>query len=214
MKANNRLQLLGKRFHALTVIKDIGNSAKGQHSLWLCVCDCINLCEVSSTNLVTGHTKSCGCIARKTMRDRNFKHGMTKTPTYKIWCGMIQRCVDQNHKDYHLYGGRGISVCQRWGESFTDFYADMGERPKGLLLDRIDNDGNYEPRNCRWVTNFVQANNRRSNHRLVFDEKNLSIAEWSRETGFSENMISDRLKHGWSIEETLTLERYRRRNHG
>jgi hypothetical protein len=136
-------------------------------------------------------------------------HGMSKTPEHRAWCHMNRRCKSPADKNYPNYGGRGITVCERWQHSFEDFYADMGPRPSNRhSLDRINNDGNYEPSNCRWATPDVQAKNTRVGKRagtlLTFDGRTLSVKEWSRELGFPRGVILHRLSRGWPVEDALT----------
>jgi len=138
---------------------------------WKCLCDCGNETIVLATNLRSGNTKSCGCILSKYRKNNqaNRKHGHApevngkakRSPTYYSWEAMKKRCLYPKHIAYDRYAGRGITICDRWLESFENFLADMGERPKELTLDRIDNDGNYEPGNCRWATRSQQVLNQR-----------------------------------------------------
>jgi hypothetical protein len=124
------------------------------------------------------------------------QHGLTQTPEYDIWSAMIQRCTNPRHKKYHLYGQRGISVCNRWRD-FLNFYTDMGPRPSpNLSLDRINNDGNYEPGNCRWTTSKVQANNSR--------KVTSGVARLAREHGMKVTTVHNRLFRGWSLQEALS----------
>ena len=129
---------------------------------------------------------------------------MAKSPTYNIWCGIVARCTDPNARGFIKYGAKGITICQRWRESFEAFYADMGERPRGLTVDRIDNARGYEPDNCRWATMREQQNNRTNNNRLTHAGRSLTMMEWSRETGIERATITRRLKLGWSIADALT----------
>ena len=131
-------------------------------------------------------------------------HGMTRTPTYRSWSHMVGRCRNPQNDAWHNYGGRGIQVCARWN-SFESFLADMGERPAGMSIDRINNDGNYEPGNCRWATTKQQRMNARTNHMVTFNGKTQSVTEWAKETGIPRNCIYLRLTAlGWSPKEALT----------
>lgn len=137
----------------------------------------------------------------------SYKHGHTrggvKTGTYSSWQDMVRRCCAAKSDDYHNYGGRGISVCRRW-KLFENFLADMWERPKGMMLDRKNNDGNYEPTNCRWVTRAVQNRNTRQTRFLTFRGKTLCAADWANKLGMPYSTLHGRLRKGWSTERTLT----------
>lgn len=126
----------------------------------------------------------------------NRKHGMTHTPTYRSWRAMKDRCTKLDHKDYPRWGARGIKVCDRWLYSFENFYKDMGDRPKGKSLDRINNEGNYEPSNCRWATPMEQSNNTTQNHNLIRDGVIMSVSKWSRTMGVSRRQIYNGLSQG------------------
>lgn len=125
--------------------------------------------------------------------------------TKRSYRSMLERCYRVKDKYYHLYGGRGIGVCERWRSSFQSFYEDMGPRPLNHSLDRINNDGNYEPLNCRWAESIIQANNRRSNRRITFNGKTQTISEWSRELCLNKSVIRNRLEKGLSVDEALAL---------
>lgn len=137
------------------------------------------------------------------------KHGHSPhrgaSPTYRTWSGMIQRCKNPNEPAFNRYGGRGITVCDDW-LNFEGFLADMGERPKGKSLDRIDNNGGYCPENCRWATRKEQSNNTRTNRRITYKGKTKTLAEWSRCTGIKPSTLRTRLWRGWSIRRALEVE--------
>lgn len=157
----NFKDITGKRFKRLKVFAYLG--IRKRRSLWGCSCSCGKFVAVIAKYLINGDTKSCGCINKD--KNPNYRHGHRKingkpSPTYNTWYGMKQRCSNPKNKCYKYYGARGISVCSRWLNSFENFLEDMGERPEGLTLDRIDNNGNYEPDNCRWATAIEQEANK------------------------------------------------------
>ena len=188
---------VGQVFGRLTVL---GLGKREKH--WLCQCRCgSEPKEIYCYSLTRGATQSCGCILRENPSRR--EHGMSYTKIHKIWCGMHERCSSPSHVFYHRYGGRGIYVCDEW-RKFENFYADMGERPQGLSLDRIDNNGPYAPWNCRWATAKEQVRNSTLVTLLTWKGKTQSIVEWSEELGISKQAISTRLSRGWSAERALS----------
>jgi hypothetical protein len=154
-------------------------------------------------------TRSCGCLRSEFAR--RVKHGQYATKTYGTWQSMMKRCYQPNNISYKNCGGRGITVCQQWHE-FTNFFADMGERPVGKTLDRIDNNGNYEPGNCRWATPKEQSQNSRQPRFITYAGETMNLTEWSARLGMSLSNFSRRLRRGWTIERAITepvQERYR-----
>lgn len=195
--------LTGERFGKLLVLQKNGYN-KHHQLYWLCECDCGNRKNVLGMCLSTGQTNSCGCLAKETIAKLNYRHGMTKTPIYGLWHAMIQRCYDKNCDVYHRYGGRGINVCNKW-QTFEGFYEDMGDKPKGKSLERLNNDGDYCPENVVWADAKTQANNRRSNVVLEHDGKKQTMQQWCDELGLKIATVWARLNvYGYSIEKALT----------
>ena len=156
-------EMVGKTFHRLTVLKEL-KERKGGSVCYECECVCGNNIEVKGKYLRNGDTKSCGCLNIERIKQQGYqnkKHGFSSLPEYNVYKTMISRCINKKHDRYYRYGGRGIKVCDRWLESFDNFYKDMGERPsKKHQIDRIDNNGNYEPGNCHWVLPYENAINK------------------------------------------------------
>ena len=169
-----RLQLTGLQFGRL-LVQNYAGLDKSQNSVWLCLCDCGETIITQGCGLQSGNTKSCGCLARELSSKRNSTHGHKKnykrSPTYHSWLAMRERCYRKKHPRYKDYGGRGISVCRRWKNSFSNFLSDMGERPARKTLDRKNTNGNYTPSNCRWSTPTSQALNRRNSKRNRFPRR-------------------------------------------
>lgn len=160
--AHNRIDMAGQRFGRLLVrsfVETRGKSTKKAY--WLCTCDCGNECVTSGANLRSGSTKSCGCLYDTATGKSRSWHGMSRSKTYATWASIQARCYNPNQSCYSKYGALGVTVCARWRRSFEDFLADMGERPPGKTLDRINPFGNYEPQNCKWATHEEQSLNKR-----------------------------------------------------
>ena len=202
------MELLGgvTRFGRLTVL---GESAPlvWRHRRYRkarCVCDCGSERDVPVQNLKRGLTISCGCYAAEAASLRNATHRLTGSREHRSWAAMKARCYSERDASFARYGGRGIAVCERWRISFEAFLADMGPRPPGHSLDRIDNDGNYEPGNCRWATAREQAANTSATHRLTIGGEELALAELSRRAGLSRSALRYRMGKGESVESAAT----------
>lgn len=202
-----RLTTIGPRFSLSSGPK----SRRATYQTYVCSCGNTTVCAI--VNVQAGRTQSCGCLNDESRVLSNTKHGHTAggnkwSLTYTSYCSMKQRCYYAASNRYYLYGGRGITVCDRWLDpenGFLNFLADMGSRPSQKhSIDRIDVNGNYCPENCRWATLGEQAINKSSNLRITYNGKTQCLAEWSREVGISRDTISGRLNNGWSEEEALT----------
>lgn len=192
--------LTGQRFGRFTVICRGNNDNQGKPK-WKCLCDCGNVREVLSSNLLKGCSNSCGCLQKELLSKRMTKIGESRTRLYKIWNNMALRCNKKENKDYKNYGGRGIEVCEEWKNflkfkewSITNGYKD------NLTIDRIDVNGNYEPLNCKWATRSEQSNNRRECIYLTKENETKTITQWERELGFKTGSMLARYHKGESIE--------------
>jgi len=195
---------IGQKFNRLTVISRAPNKPNRRGTIWNCVCECGNSVTVQLNNLTSGNTKSCGCWNNEVRTKRLTKHGLYGTPEYLTYHAMKARCLNQNEKCFKHYGGRGITICDSWLESFDNFLNDMGNRPSlNHSIDRIDNDGDYTPKNCRWVVVKVQANNKRNNRLLTANGKTQTLQQWAEEVGIHDRTIRDRLVRGWSEEKAI-----------
>ena len=189
------IDLTGKRFGRLVVLEMCEERAKGGDVRWLCQCDCGN------TTIAVGYslkndTKSCGCYSRDILIYRNISHGMTGSREYRAWANMKTRCLNKN--DYDGYRARGITIDDGWVNSFENFYADMGDCPEGLSLDREDNDKGYSADNCRWADAYTQGNNRSDTKYINYRGKTLSYSQWDRELEAGRGTVAMRLRRGWS----------------
>ena len=204
--------LSGDRYDMLFVIRRIDNSKDG-HIQYLCQCDCGNYKIVKANNLRNGKTHSCGCLKKKIMADKQYKHGDTgghsgkSSRLYCIWSSMKDRCFRSNFRQWKDYGGRGIKVCDEWRNNYSVFktWALSNGYHEGLTIDRINNDGNYEPCNCRWVTMKEQMNNKNNNHNISYNGKCQSLTKWAEELGIRRKTLDCRInRYHWPIEKALT----------
>jgi len=207
--------MIGKRFAKLTVIEELPRRQFKTTSsrVYLCLCDCGNKIEAFPSNLRRGGTKSCGCLKKETAGNHSRTHGMSKTVEYQIWAGIIKRCNNKNYREFHLYGGRGITVCKRW-ESFENFYADMGPRPSSShSVDRNDVNGNYEPANCSWATDIQQGLNCRKTHVVEFYGRRLSLRQFALCINYSYfSVYYWMVRKGMSIDAVLQKINYQSNN--
>ena len=201
--------LTGQKFGKLTVIERAENDNRGNVQ-WLCQCECGNIVKVRSTNLITGNTKSCGCL-----KGYSGVHYLAHHRIYKIWTNMKSRCYNKNTINYNRYGGRGIIVCEEWKnfEPFRDWAVKNGYQDD-LTIDRINPDGNYEPLNCRWATVKNQCRNTRANKFITYKGKTRCVAEWAEILGIDSKLIYDRLRKNWTIEEVFKTPLLRRNKVG
>lgn len=197
------LSIIGKRFGRLIILSSNGKAKRGGH-LVLCRCDCGKEKQFHAGNLKHKKTKSCGCLTIERLKTHGHTLNRTRTPEYGAWKGMRNRCYRRGDRGYKNYGGRGIVVCDKWLHSFESFFEDMGFKPtKQHSLDRINNDGNYEPGNCRWATKIQQCNNVRTNRNITLNGVTKTIAEWSREISMPRMKLYLRLCRGWTIERAI-----------
>lgn len=188
------IDLTGRQFHELTVIGPTGRRHH-TYAVWLCQCSCGTLMSVPAPYLRKGARRSCGCVKTP----RNGRIGRE----HNVWMDMRNRCTNPKNRRYYRYGARGIKVCERWN-SFVLFMEDMGPCPIGHSIDRKDNDGDYEPTNCRWADDTQQLRNFSRNRMLTFNGETKCLSAWAEHAGIHGTLLSYRLKAGWSMERALT----------
>lgn len=195
--------LTGQRFGKWYVISRASN--RGKAVMWLCHCDCGKEKVVHGTSLKSGASTNCGCGRIEKHRKT---HGLTKHPLYRVWQRMKGCTHSPSHQDYDNYGGRGISMCDEWKTDFKNFYdwSMNNGWEKGLEIDRINTNGDYEPSNCRFTDRKGQMQNTRRTHIITYNGETHSITEWAEKLGMNRNTLYNRLQHGWSIEKALTTE--------
>lgn len=193
-----KTDLIGKRFNRWLVLKESKSikTKTGTTIFWLCKCDCDKERSVRASDLVNGKSKSCGCLRIEELIKRTATHGKIYTPEYYIWSGMKDRCINPNNKGYKNYGGRGIKVCDRWFNSFENFISDMGNKPTPYhSLDRHpDNNGNYEPSNCRWATDEEQSRGKRNNRIIECKGLTMILMDWAKYLRISQSTLGYHLK--------------------
>lgn len=191
----------------LTALSDAGAHPTSGNTMVRCLCSCGNESVKAWSAVCSGRAKSCGCLRVEQAKANGFasrKHGMRNTKEYATWRGIFVRCYDENAPNYPKYGGRGITVCERW-HTFENFYADMGARPDNKhSIDRIDVDGPYSPENCRWATNNEQQRNKQNTVLVEWAGEKLCVREWEDRLGFPKEVIYNRLRSGWLVERAMT----------
>lgn len=183
-------------------------TGKNKYRYVTCKCDCGTIKDVRTSSLINNNSKSCGCLQKEQTSKSHHKHGLKQHKLYAIWHSMLDRCYNAKHKDYDWYGKRNIKVCEQWHD-VTRFYNDnIGLWKPGLQIDRINNNGNYEPENCRWVTNKTNANNRRSNILLTIWNETKTMQEWLEDQRcvVSRYVLTVRIKNNWNLEKALTTK--------
>lgn len=195
----------GQRYGRLISINRIKTSRR---SRWLFRCDCGSKHVADAAHVRNGSIRSCGCLHREGLairaRIQNRTHGLTKSPEYRTWRGMVNRCRNPRNPDYPYYGGRGIEVCDRW-RSFENFLVDMGPRPSlKYSIERREVNGNYEPGNCRWATTAEQSVNRRNTVYVEYNGRRMLLIDACVEAGLDHILVRDRLRHGWSEQRALS----------
>lgn len=196
------MDLSGQRYVRLVALHPV-EIRPNRHVVYACTCDCGSLIEASSSNLRSGHTRSCGCYNRDATSAANRTHGRSKTRLYGVWRQMMGRCYLSTAPNFKWYGARGIRVARRW-HKFENFLADMGERPEGMTLDRVKVDKGYGPSNCRWATRQEQARNTRRNVYVTHNGRTQTISDWEREMGVQGDKFAKRLRRGWPVDRALS----------
>ena len=199
------LDLIGKKYGRLNVVEYAGKNHRGK-SMWECQCDCGNSRMVLGSRLTSGHTTSCGCYVAELTKERFTTHGMSKTRLFTIWQGVLKRCNNEVSKGYKYYGAKGIRICKEWHkfEPFRDWAINNGYS-ESLTLDRIDNDGNYCPDNCRWVDMRIQERNTSRNKYITFRGETRCLMEWAEKLNMNYRTLQYRIcTSGWSIERAFS----------
>lgn len=202
----------GLKFGRLTVLELVARDwGVACNHIWRMRCDCGAVVDKNIRMVRQGHTSSCGCVKREETTARNTTHGLSRAhpKTYRSWKDMRARCRNPNDSDYSDYGGRGITICAAW-EDFATFLNDVGPRPEGMSLDRINVNGDYEPGNVRWASDETQANNKRNNVTIEYLGERKTVSQWCRQFGIDRSKVQYRLKQGMSVEQAFSKEDLRR----
>lgn len=196
--------LTDKKFGRWTVLsfshKDVNRKLS-----WNVECECGAKKSVTGSSLRSENSKSCGCLSNENRINSNTTHGLADSPTYITWISIKSRCSLPKTSGYENYGGRGIAVCARWKSSFENFLEDMGEKPDGTSIERKDNDGDYEPGNCKWATSKEQNRNRRSNRKITYNGETKILIEWAEQLKMNKATLLFRLDRGWSVKEAFEI---------
>lgn len=202
--SSRAIDIAGQRFGRLVAIRFLGSRLHDGSRCYECHCDCGEVLILETNRLRSGNTRSCGCLRREITVDRMTTHGGCRWPEYKVWRVMIQRCELKTSQSYPRYGGRGISVCEQWMHSFENFISDMGRRSsQNHSIERKDNNGNYEPSNCRWATRKEQNRNTRTNTFLTVGGEARCIAEWAEMRGLKKETVYARIALWWTPERAV-----------
>jgi len=196
-KSNVWVDITNNKYNQLLVLGYVGNGK------WHCKCDCGNTKIVSTNKLNNGHVKSCGCLAKTNA----VKHNAIGTREYITWTNIKARCTNPNNNSYHNYGGRGITVCDKWLKSFENFYEDMGICPKGFSIERVNNDKGYNKDNCIWASSKTQSMNRRSNFIINYKGEEKPLKEWCEDLNLEYKKVFARIKQlGWTIDKAFSIK--------
>ena len=191
------IDLTGQTFSQLTVICRAEND-KRRGARWKCRCACGGFATIRAYNLRSGKTKSCGCMGRERLIERNFVHGRTGSPEYATWKSIIKRCTNPNDISFKNYGERGIKVCEEWMNDFMAFFNYIGPKPtQKHSIERINNNRNYQPGNVKWATQKQQCNNKRNNHRITLNGQTMTITQWADFVGIPPKTLHNRINLGW-----------------
>lgn len=204
--------IIGKKFNRLLVLEQVDSNEK-HYRKYKCLCECGNITHLRYSAIVNGYTKSCGCLHREVASKVHSKGYNTKSKEYKTWAGIKRRCYNKNDHAYHRYGGRGITMCDEWKNSYLTFLEDMGECPVGCTsIDRINNNKGYSKDNCRWTTKIVQANNTSTNKFYTYNGETDTLANLCRKYNKRYKSIHKRLYNGFSIEDAFAKPSIRKYN--